>query len=167
MGGNPAHFENVCRPFRYIGCTTLSHVGSQGYYHRYGQILAQSFQGCCVCLVLCSALALFQCTLHAQLSGLVPRYRTKSGVSRLIFPLQASPDRVFSHKEQRWWPEVSFNKVMHIELVIKSDTTRTGLIFADLNFETLFYPVSKQKVLVSERYYVPWQRMKAWQKFYS
>ena len=42
-----------------------------------------------------SRFALFQCILHAQLSELVPRYRTKSGVSRLIFPLQASPDRVF------------------------------------------------------------------------
>ena len=37
----------------------------------------------------------------------------------------------------------------------KSDTTRAGFIFADLKFETLFYPVSKKKVLVSERYYVP------------
>ena len=53
---NPAHFENFGRPFRNIGCTTLSHDGSQGYYHQYGQILAQVFQGCCVCLVLCSAL---------------------------------------------------------------------------------------------------------------
>ena len=110
VGCNPAHFENVGRPFRNIGCTTLSHDGSQGYYHQYGQILAQVFQGCCVCLVLCSAtgrghaqnlfasrFALFQCILHAQLSGLVPRYRTKSAVSCLIFPLQASPDRVFSH----------------------------------------------------------------------
>ena len=104
--------RNKKKKFRVI--CTLSYVGSQGYYHRYGQILAQSFQGCCVCLVLCSALeegmhktyllrfAFFQCTLHAQLCGLVPRYRTKSCVSRLIFPLQASPDRVFSHKEQRW-----------------------------------------------------------------
>ena len=56
VGCNPAHFENVGRPFRNIGCTTLSHDGSQGYYHQYGQILAQVFQGCCVCLVLCSAL---------------------------------------------------------------------------------------------------------------
>ena len=56
MGGNPAHFENVCRPFRNIGCSTLGHDGSQGYYHRYGQIQAQAFQGCFVCLVLYSAL---------------------------------------------------------------------------------------------------------------
>ena len=49
-------FENVGRPFRNIVCTNLSHDGGQGYYHQYGQILAQVFQGCCVCLVLCSAL---------------------------------------------------------------------------------------------------------------
>ena len=56
MGGDPPHFENVCRPFRNIGCTTLSHDSSQGYYHRYGQLLAQAFEGCCVCFVLCCAL---------------------------------------------------------------------------------------------------------------
>ena len=55
VGGNPADFQNVCSPFSNIGCTTLSHDGSQEYYHRYCQILAQAFWGCCV-LVLCSVL---------------------------------------------------------------------------------------------------------------
>ena len=140
------------------------------------QIQAQAFQGCCVCLFLCSALeeGMHKTYLLRVLPSSSAYYTLKYlgwcrdiGPNRLIFPRQASPDRVFSHKEQRWWPEVYFHNVMHIELVIKSDTTRVGLIFADLNFEALFYPVSNQKMLVSERYYVPWQLMKTWQKFYS
>ena len=99
-----------------------------------------------------SHFALFQSILHAQVSGLVPRYRTKSGVSRLI-SLYKPLLIVFSRIRNRWSDRkfISTMIVMHIELVIKSDTTRAGFIFADLNFEALFYPVSKQKVLVSER----------------
>ena len=116
MGGNPAHLEtDVCRPFRNIGCTTLSHDGSHGYLPPIRSNTGTRLSGmlCGFSSLQCtgrvhaqnlfaSRFVLFQCILHAQLSGLVPRYRTKSGVSRLIFPLQASPDRVFSHKEQRW-----------------------------------------------------------------
>ena len=103
-----------------------------------------------------SRFALFQCVLHAQVSGLVPRYRTKSGVSRLI-SLYKPLLIVFSPIRNRGGDRkfISTMIVMHIELVIKSDTTRTGFIFGDLNFEALVYPMSKQKVLMSERYYVP------------
>ena len=130
VGGNPAHFENVCRPFHNIGCTTLIRPQRlPGILPPIRSNTGTSLSEMCVISSLqctgrghaqnlfTSPFALFQCILHSQVSGLVPRYRTKSGVSSLIFPLQASPDRVFSHKEQRWWSEVYFHNVMHIELV--------------------------------------------------
>ena len=85
-----------------------------------------------------SRFALFQWILHAQVSGLVLRYRTKSGVSRLI-SLYKPLLIVFSHIRNRGGDRkfISTMIVMHIELVIKSDTTRAGFIFADLNFPFL------------------------------
>jgi len=146
MRGNPPHFENVCRPFRNIGCTTLCHDGSQGYYHRYGQLRTGTSLWGMLCVfsslqctgrghaqnLFTSRFALFQCILHAQVSGLVPRYRTKSGLSRLI-SLYKPLLIVFSHIRNRGGDRkfISTMIVMHIELVIKSDTTRAGFIFAD------------------------------------
>ena len=56
-----------------------------------------------------SRFILFQCILHAEVLVSVPRYRAVSGVNLLIVPVQASPDRVFSPRKQRWWPEVSLH----------------------------------------------------------